>query len=486
MNHPHPLGPFSWHVPIPTRAGGFRALDPAFAHCDRVTDIGRIEAFSVAKPEDREGLLWTDFQLPQRYPSNRCPGSGRAGVFEDWYLKGVGRTQFCWNWHVESATMHGSGHLFPSAAIRELLGTSYARARGLGHALVPCESLLLRPLAPAFKARLDAFAAKHGLELSPLDRELQAITVKPANFLRWSNLLAAATFANDETDTVVELGGALMRACEPGTQRDAGAATVEDIVAAVRAAVARGLRNFIDFYRAGLYWNSYNNNFTLDGRFLDLELPTVLAQGRPCGLVYYREGETPPRRVDGRATICGEGPLHFVAQTRAALEQLADHLLRLSDRAREAEVELYALELAQGLRRVAREDSAIASNEALYDRLYPEWTRGGGDPERMSQALRASIHEILDGGPSCHYPDAEDCARFVDLAPPEPGLSCRAFYPRACGAPPSDPRALEMIERFNEALAHTDALTDCDAALAAVAAARTRVQAFADHELPLT
>lgn len=482
MNAPHALGPFSWHVPIPTRRGAFTALDPEFAHCDRVTDIGAIAAFSVPKRSDRENVAWADFQLPQRHPSNRCPGSGRAGVFKGWYLKGIGRTQFCWNWHVESTVMHGSGHMFPSAAVRELLGTSYARARGLGHALVPCESLLLRPLEPEFAAALSAYADKNEIELCPLDRKLQAITVKPANFLRWSNLLAAARFANDETDAVIEIARALLAGCSPHAPVDSSQTSVTDLLAAVRGAVARGLQNFIDFDRAGLYWHSYNNNISLDGRFLDLELPTVLAEGRPCALSYYRPSDPQPTRVDGRATICAEAPLHYVAQTRAGLEQLAELLVRLADRSREVEVERYARELGEGLLGIAKVDSAIASDEALFDRLLPEWVRGGGDVERLSEALNASITEILRGGPSCHYPDPEQDADFIELAAVEPGVRCRAFYPKACGSAPSDPRSLHMVASFNAALERIDALEQVDETLAAVRDARAEIAAFARPE----
>lgn len=478
MKRTNTLGPFSWHVAIPTKPGGFTPLDREFAFCDRVTDIGQIPAFSVATPEDNCQLAWSDFQLPPRYPSPRCPGSGRAAVYEGWYLKGIGRTQFCWNWHIEAGTMHGTGHMFPSAAIRELLATAYVRARGLGHTIVPCESLLLRPLAPDFRARLERFAANNRITLSPIDRELQAITVKPADFIRWSNLLAAASFASSEVDAVLEIAGALLRGADPTTTPDSGTATVETVLEAVRDAVARGFRNFIEFYRVGLYWNSYNNNFTLDGRFLDLELPTVLAEGRPCALVYRRRHEPDPVSVDGRATICGEGPLHFVAQTRAALEQLADHLLALAARAPDPEVEEYATELAVGLREIARERSAIADNQAIIDRLSGEWLRGGADVERITQALRDSVAEILTGGPSCHYPDPETPSRWIDVAAPEPGLECRAFYPTPCGEPPTSEPSLRMIQVFNDSLREADELVDVAQALDFFGAARATILAL--------
>ena len=48
---------------------------------------------------------------------------------------------------------------------------------------------------------------------------------------------------------------------------------------AMDGAFRRGLENFQRYNRLGLFWIYTDNNFTLDGRFLDLETPLFFSAG---------------------------------------------------------------------------------------------------------------------------------------------------------------------------------------------------------------
>ena len=120
-------------------------------------------------------------------------GSGRSGVYRGWYLKGIGRTPLAANWH-QGDYLHNTGHLAASSAIRELAISEWLRALSLDDTIVPCEGLLLAPLAPEL-ARFAELLYGRLLDapLPAVDRGFQAISVKRADFARASNFSSSTS-----------------------------------------------------------------------------------------------------------------------------------------------------------------------------------------------------------------------------------------------------------------------------------------------------
>jgi len=59
------------------------------------------------------------------------------------------------------------------------------------------------------------------------------------------------------------------------------------VVERLNVALTNGIENFDCFFKRGVIWNAMRNNFTIDGRFLDLETPILL--GAPfIGIAEYR------------------------------------------------------------------------------------------------------------------------------------------------------------------------------------------------------
>ncbi|KIG19397.1 hypothetical protein DB30_02678 [Enhygromyxa salina] len=280
-----------WATPVPLAAADFEPLHAAHQPWCLRTDLGAVQPFGVAGFDDGDLTVgFADFQLPARYPVARRLGSGRAVFHEGKYIKGVGRTQLAANWADASDVLHSSGHMYPSGAIREYLVTCYLQARGLGHVVVPCEGLALRPLPTEFGGALRAHAKQLGVALAPADACMQALTFKPGNFARWSNFSWLATHAYGELDEVIRMGLALQHFSDPSAPIDTDACTPSAIAAGLDAAVARTRNNFGEFFTAGIYWGSFTNNATLDGRFLDLELPTFLAEPMVVALAPHKQG----------------------------------------------------------------------------------------------------------------------------------------------------------------------------------------------------
>lgn len=277
-----------WAAPIPLREADFEPLHERDREWCLRSDLGSLRPFGVAGHDDGELVVgFADFQLPARNAVALRLGSGRAVFHRGRYIKGVGRTLLAANWADASDVLHSSGHMYPSGAIREYLVSRYLEARGLGHVIVPCEGLALRPLPEEFGAPLRAHATRMNVELAPIDTCMQALTFKPATFARWSNFVWLATHATGELDEVIRMGLALQHFGDPGVPLDVDACTPANIAASLGRAVERTRSSFCSFFEAGVFWGSFTNNATLDGRFLDLELPTFLCAPLVVALAPY-------------------------------------------------------------------------------------------------------------------------------------------------------------------------------------------------------
>jgi hypothetical protein len=318
-----------WTVPLPVTPAGFTALHPRHSRCAVQVDLGHIRPFGfLARPEHEEEILYSDLQNNADTNGFLRLGSGRAGFYSGKYLKGVGRTLLAANWNNPEDRYHNSGHLFPSAAAREYLVSCYLEERGAGDTLVTCEGLLLAPMPPEAERYVESFFPNRDPHhIAMADRRLQAITVKGEGFARLSNFVWALSQWEYGTPYLVDVFLRMARylggPSEPELGRDD--ITAETLAERLERTVERLFHNFERFFQAGVYWGSIHNNYTADGRFLDLETPIVF--GGPFIGVLADPGKLPDA-VDLAAhqTFVGCEVLRCLRQVRTFVAFLINRL----------------------------------------------------------------------------------------------------------------------------------------------------------------
>ncbi|MBI4890575.1 MAG: hypothetical protein HY821_08110 [Acidobacteria bacterium] len=263
-----------WQAPAPVRRSRFQPAAPQYAALNVEVNLGRIGAFHFTRRGERNVLL-LDFQtqLDQNYP--RRLGSGRGGVYRGYYLKGVGRTLAAANWNDTGERYHGSGHMPPTSAAREWLITQYLRSSGLAHTIVPCETVLAAPLTATQRHEISAGYTSVNLQRAPADGLLQVLSAKQANFARMSNIVWALDHFCFEPGFIGRLFLALDRLLRPPDARNSAQGDPAEIAEAMEAAYLRTLSAFRSWSAHGLFWLYLQNNFTLDGRYVDLETPLL-------------------------------------------------------------------------------------------------------------------------------------------------------------------------------------------------------------------
>lgn len=263
-----PFKQIPWMYPVPVRRESkYRSYKPIHETFAVSTDLAAMEMGRLAEGE----LLFADFQNTVDMQVIGRLGSGRAGVYKGHYLKGIGRTPLAQNWNTADL-YHNSGHMYASAALREYVVSYYLGHKGLARTIVPCSGFLLAPLE-------DPRIVSQSREMSPfaVDSALKAISVKKWDFARMSNfswlvkqMPSTYNFAKfkyllryflEETDEEIIL-------------EDLEA---EPLIARFASKIEKGISNLVASFEGGVTcWLSYHNNFTIDGRFLDIELPLIL------------------------------------------------------------------------------------------------------------------------------------------------------------------------------------------------------------------
>ncbi|MCY1083334.1 hypothetical protein [Archangium lansingense] len=304
-------------------------MHASHAECAVQVDLGRIGPFGFSvRPAQESELLYADLQTNADGNISRRLGSGRAGFYAGKYLKGVGRTPLAANWCHRTDRYHSSGHLLPSAAAREYLVSCYLEELGAGDTLVACEGLLLAPLPPEAEQYVESiFAGRDPRQLAQVDRRLQAISVKDAGFARLSNFVWAFSQWRGGAPFVIELFLRMARYLGGPSQPDVrtGDVSPEALAERLERAIERLVHHFERFFQSGVYWGSFHNNFTADGRFLDLETPTVL--GGPFIGILAPAGKL-PESVDpaGSRIFVGCEVLQCLGQVRTFLAFLIHRL----------------------------------------------------------------------------------------------------------------------------------------------------------------
>jgi hypothetical protein len=314
-----------WLFPVPTRPSRFTTAPAGFAFLNREVDLGRIPPFGFDAPTVDDDLLHYDYQTQLEHNAPGRLGAGRAGVFGGWYVKGVGRTPAAANWNTPGDRYHASGHLSVSSALRERLITQALTARGLGDALVPCAAVLLGDLTAAEQISLTTGHTSSRPD-RPADMRMLALSAKPADFARQSNIVWALDHFAANPASVGGLFLALEQALAPPGDPAAGEGDPREIAEAMSRAFTRGLTTFERFATEGVYWTYLQNNFTLDGRYVDLETPLYFG-GPLLGMRHFRTDGRPDRSTVGFESF------GYVVQWRLFVRALRAKLRLLNTRA---------------------------------------------------------------------------------------------------------------------------------------------------------
>lgn len=477
-----------WIVPVPVRRSDFTPLRPADAACNVEVELGRIGAFAHRRrPLPEHALLFADLQLNPDVNANRRFGSGRAGVHAGRYVKGVGRTLLAGNWNDPDDLYHNSGLQLASAGVRELLVSEYLRREGLGRVIVPCEGLLARRLPPAFRGHLRSMFGPRKVDHRGLDARLQTITHKPAGFARLSNFVwwlgafPQQLAGGSAFGRLFELFAAAVAA--PGAA--AGPSPGPDEIAEGFArAVQRGVDGFFAAWRAGVSWGSVSNNFTADGRFLDLETPAVL--GGPFVGTQRNALEIdgpPPERVrpNQRGHFFGLEVVRYVKQATTFARFLIARLQFLTSLGWAAPVEAqFVARFNERLVWHLRSTCPLLRPRAMIGRIADELaaTLAAAGGER--RLLRCMVHHAFAGPAFLAQPrgpaglDAYRACSFVrldagDITPIEPGFRLLLYVPEFLRERVQPHR--ERAQRFHDALASLQRSADLDDCLARLDAA---------------
>jgi hypothetical protein len=451
------MTPPSWWAPVPVRPSRFVAATPSAAQFNVEVALDRVGAFAFggAAVDD---VAYCDLQTHLEGNSPGRLGSGRAAFWRGGYVKGLGRTLLAANWNDAEDRYHGSGHLSASSAIREHLISRRLGARGLGDRIVPCTGLLARTLDDGERAAVAEGRSSARAEVAPADGHLATLTVKPGGFARLSNVVWALEHVRAEPGPVADLFLDVERFLG-----EAGDGEPAAIAAGLAASFERGLEAFARFEAAGLFWVYTQDNFTLDGRYLDLETPLYL--GAPFLGAWRRadDPEGPPQRLAGFEVFS------FVRQWRLFLARMGARLRALASPL-VAEV--------PAVRGFVRAVAAAVRGAFRGHLLF--------DDEALEARAVARLAALLDAGPRARADIAALARRerllMLNGRPrplPDPGWIAAPFAPaRIAPTAVWDFYAAPFVpahdwregRAFAEAVARLGALTDVGAFLAAASA----------------
>jgi hypothetical protein len=450
---------FPWQVPAPVAPGGFTSLRPEHAYLDVRVALDRIRPFAFGG-DAAEPRLWCDLQTHPDDNQLRRLGAGRAGEYQGVYLKGVGRTALAANWADRDDLYHATGHLSVSSVLREHLVTVVLRRRGLGHTFVGVDAVLARAFSPAERDELAAHFAPAVAAVPAADRHLAGLTGKAGDFARMSNVVWVFSHLDAEVPAIGERFLAFERALT-GT---AGDGEPDVIAAALVAAWQRGFGYFADWFRAGVCWQCFHDNFALDGRFVDLE--TAVYLGAPAFAGVERTDAAAAGRVGG---WIGTEVLHQVRQWRVFVRWLSARCRFLA-----RHVVTHGGARAY-LRAVATEvDAAFAATPLFDDAALRETVAAGiADPleldtrERVlvDQIVATRVQVLLHGRPA-RLPDVPLVPLPWQPAQSNPTVRQRLVAPAFIAArhtPTADARG------FADTITRLEALTDLDGLLAGLA-----------------
>jgi hypothetical protein len=414
--------------------------------------LGGIGAFGAFDARPSEELLHADMQiLPASNQLGRL-GAGRGGLYRGVYLKGVGRTPLAANWNMADDWAHHTGHLLASAAVREYLVSRYIAARGMEDTINGCQGVLLRPLSP--KLRTYNGEVRGAL---PANHAAQGMTLRggPARFSNFLWLCCNLNFYTRRArNGLVSFFELLIGSLDPAKEHD--------------------------YWQLGVTFNSVPNNFTMDGRFHDLDNAMFLGGPLLGVLLDHDVDETDlpvPGDVGDFALPCGFEVFDAIRHVRQCYRFLVSRLsaiLEMDIALAKREVE-FIRGVVSALRARFERGHILFSDRRLQQTVLG-WFQGELDlPSASIRVARALIEA------NCAFRlRAKPVTMRFRLRRPSLALARQADFrtPRLhlFDVPPPRDRVLEDAAFLNDLLNKIDRLSDVDALLAATSDAATQIE----------
>jgi hypothetical protein len=469
--------PPPWTVPVPVRRSRFIPLLKAHEPFNVCVALGAIGAFGAFDTRPSEELLHADMQiLPASNQVGRL-GAGRGGLYRGAYLKGVGRTPLAGNWNMADDWAHHTGHLLASAAVREYLVSRYIAARGMADTINGCHGMLLRPLSP--KLRPYNGEVRGAL---PANRAVQGMTLRggPARFSNFLWLSCNLNFySRGARNGLVSFFELLIRSLDPAKEHARSAITPGAIADAFSDAVHRTIENFRHYWQLGVTFNAVPNNFTMDGRFHDLDNAMFLG-GPLLGVLLDRDVDETYLPVPGDmdfALPCGFEVFDAIRHVRQCYRCLVSRLSAIV----EMDIALAKpeVEFIRGV--VAALRAKLEQGHILFsDRLLQETVLGWFQEELDLSSASIRVARALVEANSAFRLRAKPVPKRFRLRRPSLALARQADFrtPRLhlFDVPPPRARIIEDAAFINNLLNKIDRLSDVDALLAATADAAAQIE----------
>lgn len=494
-----------WTIPVPVKTSRFTSLHRRHRPYNVEVDLTRISTFSPLGSNEiaANDLLHCDLQSNADTNLYRRLGSGRAGLYRGAYLKGVGKTLLAGNWRRDQDLYHNSGLLFPSGAVREYLISEFLRVQGKSHLVNACEGILLAPLPAKFRnhqRKAFEYSAGElkaaGRAFPECDARLQAISVKRGDFARMSNfawwLSNFPQLDSRHTDSIVALfferfaealagpGAHARRMADPDGEG------IADLFAET---IVRTTERLLEAWSLGLRWGSFHNNFTLDGRFLDLETPTLLSRPN-LAIAMNAFKSTPKARIEMNEYhhLSGFEVVLYLRQAQLFASFLTSRLEWLiANRLLKPGESAFARAFVDRLARRLRKDHPLGSFDALAELVVPAMAKRLAltpKERRTVESMLRYASRILFRKPGETVKSAPMTVFYKlesePLAPSEPHVHFMNYVPgflRERRSPDS-----ELNLHFNRTLIAADALED-DSEIFALLKRATREMGIASRRV---
>jgi hypothetical protein len=432
-----------WFFPIPVKKSRFISFHEKHQKFNIETNLQGIGTFSNdTQPKDSRSLMFSDLQINPDACITNSMGSGRSGFYHQKYLKGVGRTTLVPTWNVPRKLSHNSGILLTSSASREYLISTYLQSKDKTHLSVKCDGILLRTLTSKFKNHsfnnFGLYGNKQNLDIPfpKCDDLFHAITLKEGNFCRYSNMVWWLSGIPEIFDffKTFYLGLKNFDSVEKNVNP-----SPEDIAKRFSATLLKTFDNLLESWTLGICWGTIHNNYTMDGRHLDLET-AVVTPSPVIGIYTYhsRYSNKDSLKFDNFTKLMGLEIIDFVQQTLMFLSFLRTRLKWLCENNLYSNVEKrFIRDFLISLQRELKPPHPLSSRHYMTHKILSHVTRAldlSTNERQMAHFLILQASRLL--------PFSKDLTRiprtkiisfhqypFSQLARFEPNLHVSIFVP---------------------------------------------------------
>ncbi len=216
-------------------------------------------------------------------------GSGRSCFYKNLYFKGIGRTPLVKSWVDPEDILHSNGLLLTSGAIREVAFSLFVKR--ISHCINPVRSLSLTRGTNYSRKVVNNLYLSSGIDPDKIESNYIAQTIKQGNFIRFSNIRwlignLGTYFVNQNDLETLEF---LISCIDHGLQKNSHDSLVIKSQRSPRLifkelfeGVITAIKNVVELNTSGVKLGSLGNNFALDGRFIDLEVPVFVGSHQLC------------------------------------------------------------------------------------------------------------------------------------------------------------------------------------------------------------